>query len=172
MKNVAFIMIVALVSGACIVGAQEGKVNFSGEWTLNADESEMGGGGGGRGGRGGRRGGAASKMVVEHKDDELVVVSYRTNRDGEEITTETTYTLDGKQVESETNYGTEVAEAKWSKDGKTITIFSERTISRGDMEFTIESTAVWSLEDGALVIDTERTTSRGDWTSKAVYDKK
>lgn len=170
MKNAAFIMIIVLVLGACIVGAQESKVNFSGEWTLNADKSEMGGGG--RGGRGGRMGGAGSKMVVEHKDNKLVVVSYRTNRDGEEITTETTYTLDGKQVESETNFGTEVAEAKWSKDGKTVTIFSERTISRGDMEFTMESTAVWSLEDGILVIDTERTTPRGDMTSKAVYDKK
>lgn len=170
MKNAALIMIIVLVLGACIVGAQEGKVNYSGEWTLNANKSEMGGGG--RSGRRGRMGGAGSKMVVEHKDNKLVVVSYRTNRDGEEITTETTYTLNGEKVESETNFGTQVAEAKWSKDGKTITIYSERTMSRGDREFTIESTAVWSLEDGALVMNTERTTSRGDWTSKAVYDKK
>jgi len=169
MRNVAFIMVAVLLLGVCMLLAQEGKVDFSGEWTLNADKSEMGGGGG-RGG--GRRGGAGSKMVVEHKDNNLVVVSYRTNRDGEEISTETTYTLDGKKVESETNSGTQVAEAKWSKDGKSVTIFSERTMSRGGNEFTMESTAVWSLDGDNLIVETSRTTPRGDMESKAVYDKK
>ena len=171
MRFVALFTIVVLLLSACLVSAQEGKVNFAGEWALNADKSEFGGGGG-RGGRGGgRRGMGATKMVVEQEDNKLVVEDFHQNRDGDEVSTVSTYTLDGKESKNETNFGESVSVAKWSKDGKTITIESTRNISRGDREMTIETTAIWSLDKDTLTVETTRSTPRGEMTSKAVYDK-
>jgi hypothetical protein len=168
MRSFVLFIIVVFLMSAVVVSAQEGKINFSGEWTLNADKSEFGGGGGGRGGRGMM---ASSKMSVEQKDNVLTVETFRQNRDGEEISTTNTYTLDGKKSNNENNFGTTESVATWSKDGKTLTINSTMTGSRGGQEFTMESTAVWSLEGNILTVETTRSTQRGEMTSKAVYDK-
>lgn len=170
MRSFVLFIIVVFLMSAVVVSAQEGKVNFSGEWTLNADKSEFGGGGGG-GGRGGGRGMGSSKMIVEQKDNALTVETFRQNRDGEEVSTTNTYTLDGKKSNNESNFGTTVSVVNWSKDGKTLTIESTMTGSRGGQEFTMESTAVWSLEGNILTVETTRSTPRGEMTSKAVYDK-
>jgi dipeptidyl aminopeptidase/acylaminoacyl peptidase len=166
MRYLSLFICVVLLLSASVANAQENPVVFSGKWVLNAEKSELGGGPGGRRGRM-----AASRMVVEQKDNKLVVEAFRQNRDGEEVSTVSTYTLDGKESKNETNFGTTVSVAKWSKDGKTLTIESTMTMSRGDREFTIESTAVWSLEKDTLMIETTRSTPRGERTSKAVYDK-
>lgn len=166
MRHLSLFICVVLILSASVVSAQESPVDFSGKWVLNTDKSELGGR------PGGRRGGmAASKMVVEQKDNKLVVESFRQNRDGEEVSTVYTYTLDGKECKNETNFGTQVSMSEWSKDKKTLTVTSEMTMSRGDREFAIESTAVWSLEKDTLTIVTTRSTPRGERTSKAVYDK-
>ena len=168
MRYIVVVAVGIYLLGAVVAIAQDSKVNFSGEWVLNADKSEQGGGGG----RGGRRGGRmSSKMIVTQEDNKLVVEAFRQNRDGDEVSTVSTYTLDGKECENETNFGTSVSVAEWSKDGKILTISSTMTMSRGDREFTIDSTEEWSMEEGTLVIEATRTTPRGDMTSKAVYDK-
>jgi hypothetical protein len=150
---------------ASVLSAQESTVNFTGEWVLNEDKSDLGGG------PSGRRSMIASKMVVEQKDNKFVVEAFRTNRGGEEVSTVSTYTLDGKECKNESDYRTSVSVAEWSEDGKTLTISSTITFSRSGREFTMESTETWSLDKDTLSVETTRSTSRGERTSKGVYDK-
>ena len=166
MRYPVLFICVALLLSVCVLSAKEGSVNFSGEWVLNADKSDLGTSSGGR-----RRSMAASKMVVEQEDNKLVVEAFRTNRDGEEVSMVTTYTLDGKECKNESDNRTMVSVAQWSEEGKMLTISSTITMSRGDREFTMESTEKWSLDQEALAIDRTVSTSRGERTSKAVYDK-
>lgn len=174
-----FSIIILLISG-CGKPVQKGAVDFSGEWTFNTEQSDMGGergmdrGGERSGEREGRRGGMGmgpSKMVVERSDNTLSVETFRTNRDGEEFSMKVTYSLDGKKSKNKLNFGTQVSEAKWSDDGKTLTIESTMTMSRGEQDFTMESTEKWSLENGVLTIEAIRYTPMGERKSKAVYDK-
>ncbi|MCI0494211.1 hypothetical protein L0Z72_04320 [candidate division KSB1 bacterium] len=170
-----FTLVLLLISG-CGETVQKGAINFSGEWTLNAEKSDMGAprGGDRPGDREGRRGGmgmGAAKMTVEQKDNELLVETLRQNRDGEEFSIKSTYTLDGKKSKNDSNFGTRVSTAKWSKDGKTLTIESTMTMFRDDQEFTMESTEKWSLDENMLIIETTRSTPMGERTSKAMYDR-
>ena len=180
MRSIAMLTILGMLLCAAIVQAQESKVDFSGEWTLNADKSDMGGPGGGRsGGRGGDRaagrggfGGGTMKMIVTQKEDVLSVETFRLNRDGEETSTVTVYNLNGEKTTSSTERSTTTSTAKWSEDGTTIIITSSREMSRGDQSFTMETVEKWKLDNGTLVIESTRNTQRGDSTTKRVYDKK
>lgn len=165
MRYLVLFISAGLLLSAGVLSAQKSTVNFSGEWALNADKSDLGGSS-----RSGRSM-AASKMVVEQKDTILVVEATRTNRDGEEVSIVSTYTLDGKECKNESNNRTSVSVAEWSEDGKTLTITSTMTFSRGGEEFTMEATEIWSLDNGALSIETTRSTPRGERKSKAVYNK-
>ena len=113
----------------------------------------------------------SSRMVVEQTGNKLVVSSYRLNREGEEVVSTSTYTLDGKECENSSEFRTQVSVAKWAKDGKSLIINSTVTMSRGDREFTMESSATWSLQGENLVIESIRSTPRGEMESKAVYDR-
>lgn len=181
MRFISVIIIVLLLISACSETVQKGAINFSGDWTLNADKSDLGGPPGrersadrGDRQREGRRGGmrmGASKMIVEQKENELLVETFLQNREGEEFSIKSTYTLDGKKSKNDSNFGTRISTAKWSKDGKTLTIESTMTVFREDREFTMESTEKWSLAQDNLIIETTRSTPMGEMTSKAVYDK-
>jgi len=168
----AVVMFMALLLFCTLpANAQEDRMNFSGEWVMNADKSDMGGGQGGRSGRGGRGMMGGGRMVVKHQGDTLSVETFRMNRDGEEVSSLTVYILDGKAHDMETSFGTQVSAAGWDDDGKALTIESRRTMSRGGQEFTMDSLEKWSLKDGSLVIESVRTTPRGDMESTRVYDK-
>ena len=167
MRVIAYLTIIVLLLTTIVVSAQQTNINFSGEWALNRDKSDFGSGRAGRRGRGMR----SSKMVVEQKDDKLVVERFRINRDGEEVSTKYTYSLNGKRSKNEGNFGTTISVAKWSKDGKKLIIESSISFSRGNMEFTMESTAKWSLDKDILTIKSTRTTPRGERNSTAVYNR-
>ncbi len=98
MRFIALFTVVVLLIGAGVVSAKDSKVNFSGEWLLNAEKSDQPERPGGR-----RRGMLASKMLIEQKDGKLVVETFRKNREGEEISTKSTYTLNGKKCKNDLN---------------------------------------------------------------------
>lgn len=166
MRFIAVFTVLALLVGAISVGAQETKPNFSGEWVLNADKSKQ------PESPGGRRGSMmSSKMIIEQKDNQLIVETFRKNRDGEDVSTKATYTMDGKKCSNDTNWGTRESTVNWSNDGKTLIIQSTMKMSRGDRDFTVESTEKWSLDKNILTIETSRSTPMGERTSTANYDK-
>jgi len=156
--------------------AQAGKVNFSGNWTLNAEKSQMGQGQGqppqGAGqGQGQRMGGfGGGPLTVKQEANLLTQVRTRTGQDGTATTTETKVTLDGKETVNTTQRGESKLTANWSPDGKSLTIVTKSSF--GDMEMV--TTAVWSLTDAnTLAIKTTRKNQNGeDVTTTMVYDKK
>jgi hypothetical protein len=145
---------------------QDQKTDFSGTWNLDESKSEMGDSPGGRGRRM-----AINKMNVTQEDNKLTVESFRTNRDGEEISTTDVYTLDGKKCENKSENRTSVSTADWEEKGKSLLIITKMTFSRGDRSFTMDSETTWSIAEGNLILDSVRSTPRGEMKSKLVYTK-
>ena len=62
MRLITLFSIVLLLIGADFVFAEDGKINFAGEWILDREKSEI------PEGRGGRRGRAATKMIITQEE--------------------------------------------------------------------------------------------------------
>ena len=156
--------------------AQAGKANFSGNWVLNAEKSQMGQGQGqppqGAGqGQGQRMGGfGGGPLTVKQEANLLTQVRTRTGQDGTATTTETKVTLDGKETVNTTQRGESKLTATWSADGKSLTIVTKRSFNGNEMV----TTEVWSLTDAnTLAVKTTRRNMDGqDMTTTMVYDKK
>ncbi len=140
------------------------KVDFTGEWVLNEDKSDLGEG----------RAFAAFKIAVKQEGNTITIERTRTGRDGEERTNSETLTLDGKENIDEGERGSSTSVLSWSEDGNSLTIKSKREFNRQGETFEMNSTQVWTLaEDGkVLKIQSDISSSRGERSSTLVYDKK
>lgn len=141
--------------------AQSGKVDFSGTWTLNESKSNLGD-------NGGRRGGG--NFVAKQEANLLTVDRTRTNQNGETVNTTSKYTLDGKECVNTTGRGDSKSTAKWSADGKSLTIVTKFSFDGNEMT----STEVWTLPDAKTIsIAATRKNREGeDVKTTRVYDKK
>lgn len=152
-----------------MTNAQAGKANFAGTWAFNALKTNPGGGARAGAGSGG------GNFVATQESNLLTVVTTRTSSAGTTTTITAKYTLDGKvSVNTATGGGggagsESKSTAKWSADGKSLTIVTTRTLN----DNTTTSTEIWSLIDGnTLSRVTTSTGPNGDRTTKMVYDKK
>ena len=150
-----------------ITNAQTGKANFAGNWTFNATKSTQPQGGGG----GQRMGGG--DVVVAQEANLLTVTRTRTGQDGQPTTTILKYTLDGKESINTSPRGDSKSVAKWSADGKTLTIASSRTMDINGETRTINSSEAWVLTDAKiLTVTSTRQGQDGEVKTTLVYDKK
>ena len=143
--------------------AQDGKVNFSGEWSFNESKSDMGEG----------RFPATSKLTIKQEGNNLTIESLRTGRDGQERKSTQELTLDGKESESDTGRGTRKSTVTWSEDGKTLTIKSTITFDRDGETMEMKSSEQWTLtgEGKILSIESSSSTPMGEREAALVYDK-
>lgn len=165
-RSISLILMLALFVPATI-NAQSGKVNFAGDWTLNAEKSTQpqGGQGGGM-----RMGG---NFVATQEVNLLTVVRTRTGQDGQPVTTTMKYTLDGKESVNTSPRGDSKSVANWSPDGKSLIIETSRTMEMNGESRTMKSKEVWVLSDAkTLTVNITRQGQNGDVTSVMVYDKK
>jgi dipeptidyl aminopeptidase/acylaminoacyl peptidase len=169
MKNLkrflSLTVILALIAPV-MINAQAGKVSFAGSWVTNAEKSTpapQGGGGGGA-----RMGGGNFDAAQEA--NLLTVTRTRTGQDGTPTTTKMLYTLDGKESVNTNPRGESKSVAKWSADGKTLTIVTTSTF--GDR--TMTSTEAWTLTDPKTITitATRKDQDGNDVVTKRVYDKK
>ena len=140
------------------------KTDFTGEWTLNEDKSDLG-----------ERGAfAAFKIAVKQEGNTITIERTRTGRDGEERTNSETLTMDGKENISESERGSSTSVITWSDDGTALTIKSKREFNRQGETFEMNSTEVWTLaEDGKILnIQSDISSSRGERSVSLVYEKK
>jgi Tol biopolymer transport system component len=86
-------------------------------------------------------------FVVTQEANLLTVVRTRTNQDGETSTSTMKYTLDGKESVNTSPRGDSKSVAKWSADGKALTIETSRTFDMNGQSMTMKTTEVWSLTD-------------------------
>lgn len=169
MRLISLTLILSLVAPLMII-AQAGKTNFAGEWTLNTEKSIMPQGG--QGGGGGMRMGGGN-FVASQEANLLTVVRTRTGQDGQSITTTMKYTLDGKESVNTSPRGDSKSVAKWSGDGKSLTIETSRTMDINGESRTMNSTEVWALTDAnTLSVTNTRQGQSGEVKTTMVYDKK
>jgi Tol biopolymer transport system component len=146
-----------------VTEAQTAKVNFSGNWVLNAEKSTLG--------DNPRMGGG--NFVAAQEANLLSVERTRTNRDGETVTTTMKYTLDGKESINTSARGDSKSVATWSADGKTLTINTSRTFEMNGETMNIKSVEVWNLTDPKIItIQSTSTTPDGERKMTMIYDKK
>ena len=139
------------------------KADFSGEWTLNEDKSEIGE----------SRYGPSKTLKITQVENSLVIASTRVGRDGETRKIRDEYTLDGEEKLTENERGTTKTKASWSADGNTLSLYSYRKMTRDDQTFEITTDETWELSsDGrTLTINSSRSTPRGEMSSVLVYNK-
>ena len=141
-----------------LIQAQSGKVNFAGNWALNAEKSTQPQSGGNQ-----RMGGGNFTVTQETN----LLTRTRTGQDGTVRVSK--YTLDGKECLNTTSRGESKSTAKWSGDGKTLTIVSRMNFD-GNERTTTET---WSLiDDKTLSVAITRQDQNGEVKSTMVYDKK
>jgi hypothetical protein len=142
---------------------QEGKVNFSGEWSLNEDKSDLGEGGGRF---------MSTKLVVKQEAGKISIERTGQGRDGEFTRTEE-ITLDGKENELE-GFGDTMRKvtANWTDEGKILTISSFMEFYREGNSIEITTKEVWTLKaESTLSVASSMTSPRGERSSNLVYDK-
>ena len=155
------LLILLMICGSTQIYAQGSKADFSGSWVLNAEKSNLGD-------TGGRRMGGGD-FVATQEVNLLTVVSTRTNRDGESVTTTRKFTLDGKESVNEMRNFESKSTAKWSDDGKTLTIETVFSFNGNEMK----SSEVWTMKDArTLSISSTRQGRNGEIKRTLIYDKK
>jgi hypothetical protein len=154
---------------AVVVLGQDAKPNFSGDWTLDREKSEMGeprSGGGGGGGRG-RGMGMGSFSITQ--DGETLVLKRKVEFQGEERTFESRHTTDGKENINEGFRGSSI-KSKTHWDGAKLVTESVMETPNG----TRETKEVRSLSADGKTMTVEITSKGGfgEGTRKMVYNKK
>jgi len=173
-KNLSWLMrlfsltIILAFVAPVMINAQTGKTNFAGSWIMNATKSTQPQGGGG----GGQRMGGGD-VIVAQEANLLTVTRTRTGQDGQATTTVLKYTLDGKESINTSPRGDSKSVAKWSADGKTLTIATTRTMDMNGETRTIASSEAWVLTDPkTLTVTSTRQGQDGEVKTVLVYDKK
>jgi hypothetical protein len=160
LRIISLAIVVVFLSSLTNVSGQGSKANFSGNWTLNESKSTLPQGGGGGGMRSG------TTFVVTQ--DANILTRTSTGQDGTKR--ETKYNLDGKESVNTSARGDSKSIAKWSADGKSLTINTTRTTDNGEMK----STETWSMTDAKTLSINSVSPGRDGGERKAtmVYDKK
>ena len=167
MKKVLFVL--SLIMAGILVNAQTVKTDFSGNWNLNAEKSIQPQGD--QGGGGMRMGGG--NFVAKQEANLLTIERTRTGQDGQSTTTTMKYTLDGKESINTSPRGDSKSVAKWSSDGKSLTIETSRTMDMNGESVTMKSTETWTLTDAkTLTVASTRQGPNGEVKTTMVYDKK
>lgn len=149
-----------LLATATIIHA----VNFSGEWTLNKGQSELGDFG---------ENIAPKKITINSADNSIDIERLSPTFEGGEYTTKETLTFDGKETEVKlTGNNKKKSKAKWSDDGQSLLVSSILNWDiNGEMtEIKVEET--WKLTpDGKLSLNSVSNSSFGTLEMKMIYDK-
>jgi hypothetical protein len=140
-------------------------VDFSGEWKLNEQKSDLG-----QFGRG-----AARKIKVNGvQANEISFERTSTNQAGEEVVRKEKLTFDGKETES-IGFGNSKRKstAKWSDDGQAMMVNATIMLDRNGEITEIKQKETWKLADNGqtLSIESNSVSSFGENNMKLVYDK-
>jgi hypothetical protein len=153
MKNFVFVIALAFLSAT----AFGQKVNFSGEWKLNEQKSELG-----------DQFSLAPNAMTVVQSKKTLDLTTTSEFDGTEIEGKQHLTLDGEKCE---NAGfmesVTISTALLDKKAKSITIVTNGSVE--GMEYTL--TQVMTLEEENLVVLSEAASDMGEISEKFVFDK-
>ena len=146
--------------------SRAGGIDLSGHWTLNESKSDMGQ----------FANIVPPKIEASQKADSLSITRTNKTFDGNsEYTVSETLSFDGKEKETARPPGNSKrkASAKWSDDGKTLTITYILSLEFGGDPMEIKGTELWTLGDDGKTLNVTNSSSSsfGDNVYKAVYQK-
>lgn len=141
------------------------KADFSGEWNLNKDKSDLG-----------QFADFATRVIkADQKADNISIARTANSFDGSEVTSTEMLPFDGKETES-TVFGNSKKKttAKWSDDGQTLTMTYTIMLDFNGQTNEVKGVETWTLGDGGktLVSQVNNSSSFGDFATKGVYEKK
>jgi len=147
------------------VSAQNGTINFSGNWVLNESKSKFGDSPFRM---------AASILIVKQEGNNLSTERTQNSPDGQEMKTTGKFTMDGKECENSGFMDSKTkSTVKWSADNKSITIASSTIFNMNGDNMEMKASETWMLEgDKALKIETTNSMPDGELKTTLVYDKK
>ncbi len=161
MNRIDFLRMLSIVLSLLLIipvmaNAQAGKADFSGSWAFNESKSNLG--------DSGRRFGGGEFVVKQ----EANLLSVERSFNDRSFTSK--YTLDGKESVNSFGRGESQSTAKWSADGKSLTIVTKMNFNGTERT----STQVWTLTGAkTLSIESTRQNRDGDTVkTTTVYDKK
>ena len=157
--------------------------DFSGDWILDAEKSDMptvrgdrpsDRGERGRGMQGGNRNRAPminQEMQVQLEENELTINSKSSTRSGADVEQSRTYQIDGNEHTIPTDRGDLTYTAEWEGDVLKLNANIAFETPRGMMD--IATTETWHLEDDGktLKIEKEMQTPRGERSSTVFYNR-
>jgi hypothetical protein len=163
-KKISFLLATAVIFSSAVPPGND-VVNFSGDWKLNEQKSDLGQ-------FGGRM--AARKLKVNSTTDSLSYERTATTQSGEEIVLKESISFDGKESEN-TLFGNskKKSTAKWADDGQSLSINSTLFFNREGEVTEIKINETWKLADNgnSLIIESNSSSSFGENSMKLVYEK-
>ena len=113
LRNIAALMIAAIVCLCASIAAAQTKPDFSGSWKMNREKSKF------------ERGGPDNLLIkIDHKEPAFVEDWKMSTPNGERAF-QAKYTTDGKETEQEVMGRTAKTSAKWDDDGLVIEFKTE-----------------------------------------------
>ncbi len=138
--------------------AYSGNVNFSGEWMLDKEKTELS-----------ESPLFLSKITIIQKEDSLLTTRTYMNEYGEQYPFDEEITLNGEEKEIVIYEMKRRTAARWAEDGKSLLITSKTKYygDTGEEEFSVEET--WSLEEEGTILSIGYTTNSVYGTNTGTY---
>ena len=140
------------------------KSNFSGDWKLNESKSELG-----------EFGRFAVRIIKASQSDESITITRTApSFNGDDMTNSETLSYDGKETETTVFENSKrKSSAKWSDDGKILTINYTLLLDFNGQTMDIKGTEAWTISDDGknLTVQIKSSSPQGEFSWKAVYDK-
>ena len=138
--------------------AYSGNVNFSGEWKLDKEKTELS-----------ESPLFLSKIKITQKEDSVLTTRTYTNQYGEQYPFDEEITVDGEEREIVIYEMKRRTAALWSEDGKGLLISSKTKYygDSGEEEFSVEET--WSLVEKGTILSIDYTTNSVYGTNTGTY---
>ena len=135
-----------------------GKVNFSGEWKLDKEQSNLS-----------DSPLYLSKIVINQQEKSVLTTRTNMNQYGEQYPFDEEITLDGEESEIVIYEMTRRTRARWSDDGKTLLIKSKTKYwgNSGEQEFTVDET--WGLDKKGEILSIDFDVKTVDGTNTGTY---
>lgn len=147
------IAVVLLLTAPLVTDAQSDRSDFSGTWALNTMKSSP------------SAANSSDKLII--KQDANYLTATFTDKEGKTVVSK--YFLDGKESINRSGGHESKSTAKFSSDGKKLTIFSKLMVD--GTEKTDQD--VYSLIDPkTLSVECTVSGSSGDETAKYIYDRR
>ena len=153
-----YILLASLFLFSITAFAFNGNVNFTGEWRLDKEKTDLSG-----------SPLFLSKITITQKENSVLTARTYMNEYGEQYPFDEEFTPGGEESEIVIYEMTRRTAASWSEDDNSILITSKTKYygNSGEEEFSVTET--WSLNEKGTILSIDYTTNSTYGTSKGTY---